>query len=47
MAAISLAPKNSPSIRGTDVTIKDKAAYGVICMQGYGRFGKHSSRRHR
>jgi len=24
------------------VTIKDPAAYGTICMQGYGKFGKHA-----
>jgi hypothetical protein len=24
------------------VTIKDPAAYGLICIQGYGRFGKHA-----
>ncbi len=23
------------------VTIKDRAAYGMICVQGYGKFGKH------
>jgi hypothetical protein len=27
---------------GQTVTIKDAAAYGVICVQGYGRFGKHA-----
>lgn len=26
---------------GRTVTIKDPAAYGLICVQGYGRFGKH------
>jgi hypothetical protein len=26
---------------GRSVTIKDVAAYGCICMQGYGRFGPH------
>lgn len=26
---------------GRTVTVKDKAAYGLICVQGYGRFGKH------
>ncbi len=26
---------------GRTVTIKDVAAYGMICVQGYGRFGKH------
>ena len=23
-------------------SIKDPAAYGLICVQGYGRFGKHA-----
>ncbi len=27
---------------GRSVTIKDVAAYGVICVQGYGQFGVHS-----
>jgi hypothetical protein len=27
---------------GSTVTIKDPVAYGVICMQGYGRFGSHA-----
>ena len=27
---------------GRTVTIKDPAAYGMICIQGYGRFGKHA-----
>ena len=27
---------------GRAVTIKDPAAYGMICIQGYGRFGKHA-----
>jgi hypothetical protein len=27
---------------GRTVTIKDPAAYGLICVQGYGRFGKFS-----
>ncbi len=26
---------------GYTVTVKDPAAYGLICVQGYGRFGKH------
>ena len=26
---------------GRSVTIKDAAAYGVICVQGYGQFGAH------
>jgi hypothetical protein len=26
---------------GRSVTIKDAAAYGAICVQGYGRFGAH------
>ncbi|MCC6801758.1 MAG: hypothetical protein IT319_02650 [Anaerolineae bacterium] len=26
---------------GRTVTIRDAAAYGTICMQGYGRFGRH------
>jgi hypothetical protein len=26
---------------GRTVTIKDAAAYGLICVQGYGRFGTH------
>ncbi len=26
---------------GRTVTIQDPAAYGLICVQGYGRFGKH------
>ena len=26
---------------GRSVTIRDVGAYGVICVQGYGRFGKH------
>lgn len=25
---------------GRTVTVKDPAAYGLICVQGYGRFGK-------
>ena len=29
---------------GRTVTIKDVAAYGMICVQGYGRFGKHQVR---
>jgi hypothetical protein len=24
------------------VTIKDAAAYGMICVQGYGKFGRHN-----
>ena len=27
---------------GRTVRIRDAAAYGVICLQGYGRFGKHA-----
>lgn len=27
---------------GRTVTIKDAGAYGLICVQGYGRFGKHA-----
>jgi hypothetical protein len=27
---------------GRSVTITDPAAYGLICVQGYGRFGKHA-----
>jgi len=27
---------------GQSVTVRDAAAYGVICVQGYGRFGKHT-----
>jgi hypothetical protein len=27
---------------GRTVTVKDPVAYGMICMQGYGRFGKHA-----
>lgn len=27
---------------GRTVTIKDAAAYGMICVQGFGRFGKHT-----
>jgi hypothetical protein len=27
---------------GRTVTIKDPVAYGCICVQGYGRFGKHA-----
>lgn len=27
---------------GRTVTIKDPAAYGMICVQGYGRFGAHA-----
>ena len=27
---------------GCTVTIKDPAAYGMICVQGYGRFGSHA-----
>lgn len=27
---------------GRTVTVKDPAAYGLICVQGYGRFGSHN-----
>ena len=27
---------------GRTVTIRDAAAYGMICTQGYGKFGKHN-----
>lgn len=27
---------------GRTVTIRDKGAHGLICVQGYGRFGKHA-----
>ena len=27
---------------GCTVTIKDAAAYGMVCVQGYGKFGRHN-----
>ena len=34
--------KELPVLPGRTVHIRDAAAYGMICLQGYGHFGKHA-----